>query len=341
MSEAPTIRVEDLPPDTGEFYPCEEPSESGVLGALTFGTTSRHVLATWLPAAFDKWGVRYVKVAGWEDRGRPMASGYFDPNASLTHHTGSTSSATNPAPSLRTLIEGRSDLSGPLSQVSTDYNGLTYIIAAGRANHAGTAKATMGNPAGDGNAMYLGNEVQTNGTQTMPKAQYDATVLVAAAIADHFGQTSASKVGLHATTSLSGKWDLGAGTGKSGVPYSITKFRADVTARLIAGPPTQEDDVPADIETVKDIFTTYNILVNPDDPSSVTDLSKRVTPSFVMEKAVAKGNQAIAATNAVKAEVTKLQQQVAALDTGGLDPARAEAIFREEVAKRLDAIFAP
>ena len=181
-------------------------------------------------------GVKYKLVAGWENRGRPISSGYFDPNGLLTHHTGSKSSASNPAPSLKTVIEGRSDLKGPLAQVSTDYNGVTYIIAAGRANHAGKARATMGNPAGDGNAMYLGNEVQTDGTQAMPKVQYDAVVLVAAAIADHFHQTNGAKTGLHATTSLSGKWDLGAGNGKV-EPYSITKFRADVTARLKAGPP--------------------------------------------------------------------------------------------------------
>jgi outer membrane murein-binding lipoprotein Lpp len=337
MSEVGVIRLEDIPPDTGEFYPCEEPSESGVLGALMFGTTSRHVPATWLPAAFDKWGVRYVKVAGWEDRGRPMSSGYFDPNASLTHHTGSTSSASNPAPSLRTVIEGRSDLSGPLCQVSTDFNGLTYIVAAGRANHAGTAKATMGNPAGDGNAMYVGNEVQTNGTQKMPQVQYDAVVLVAAAIADHFNQTSASKVGLHATTSLSGKWDLGAGTGQSGVPYSITKFRADVAARLAAGPPTQEDDM-ADITeaNVRDIFTKYAIMkdVRAADPETVP----RVAPSALIEYAADNVRDVEMKVDALGKKIDAL---AASITAGGLSSEEAKAIFREEVAKKIDAIFAP
>lgn len=263
MSDVEVIEVADLPPDSDEFDPCEEGDNFEALaGAMGFGSTNRHVLALWLPAAFDKWGVRYGKVAGWEDRGRPMSSGYFDPNASLTHHTGSTSSASNPAPSLRTLIEGRVDLRGPLSQVSTDYNGFTWIIAAGRANHAGTARATMGNPAGDGNAMYLGNEVQTNGTQQMPDAQYDAVVLVATAIADHFGQQDAAKVGLHNTTSLSGKWDLGAGIGKSGVPYSITKFRADVAARLKTGPPVP----PPPVVTPKGIATMLFYNVQSTDP---------------------------------------------------------------------------
>jgi N-acetylmuramoyl-L-alanine amidase len=242
------IHVDDL---LAEFHPCEEGDNFDELqGVFAFGTTSRHVLATWLPAAFDKWGVKYKRVEGWADRGRPITAGYFDPNGSLTHHTGSTSSPTNPNPSLSTLINGRSDLRGPLCQIATDYNGLIYIIAAGRANHAGAARAAMGNPSGDGNAMYIGNEVMTNGTQKMPQAQYDAVVLAAAAIADHFNQTSATKVGLHHTTSTTGKWDLGAGTGKSGVPYDVTKFRADVTARLKAGPP--KPPAPAPITTQKE-----------------------------------------------------------------------------------------
>ena len=250
MTDQPTVFVEvidpgQLPPDDAEFDPCEEESdEPQPVGIAAFGATSHHVLATWLPAAFKKWGVKYALVSGWENRGRPMSSGRFDPNGILIHHTGSTSSASNPAPSLRTVIEGRSDLRGPLCQISTDFNGLTYIVAAGRANHAGKARAAMGNPAGDGNAMYLGNEVQTNGTQKMPKVQYDAIVRSTAAILDHFGFKVATKAGLHATTSLSGKWDLGAGTGKAGVPYDVNQLRRDVNALLKAGPPQPSKPTP-------------------------------------------------------------------------------------------------
>lgn len=234
-----TIRLDEIPDDDqDEFFACEEGDNNEELeGVLGFGITSRHILATWLPAAIKKWGGHVKLVEGWEDRGRPLSAGPFDPNGSLTHHTGSTSSAEKPNPSLSTLINGRSDLKGPLCQVATDYNGVIYIIAAGRANHAGSAKAAMGNPSGDGNAMYIGNEVMTNGTQKMPAKQYEAVVTVATAIADHFKQTNADKVGLHATTSKSGKWDLGAGTMVPGVPYDVRKFRADVAARLKAGPP--------------------------------------------------------------------------------------------------------
>jgi hypothetical protein len=232
-SEPEVITLDELPDDDEGFYACEEgDNDEPQPGARAGG----HVLALWLDDAFRKWGVRYKYVEGWETRGRPATSGGFAPNGLLIHHTGTRSSATSPAPSLGTVTNGRTDLKGPLCQISTDYNGLTYIVAAGRANHAGTAKAAMGNPSGDGNAMYLGNEVQTSGLQDMPDAQYNAVVLTSAAIMDHFGYTSAAKTGLHHTTSTSGKWDLGAGTGVV-APYPLTSLRAAITARLQAGPP--------------------------------------------------------------------------------------------------------
>jgi peptidoglycan hydrolase-like protein with peptidoglycan-binding domain len=223
------ISLDDLPLHDPDFTPCEEGTDSPVAFGL-IGST--HKPLTWLEEYFQKWGVRYRVVSGWQTRGR--ATGSFNPRGVLNHHTGSTSSASNPNPSLRTLIEGRSDLAGPLCQVSTGYDGVTTIIAAGRANHAGTAKAAAGVPAGDGNALWVANEIATNGTQKMPQVQYDAVVLVNVAMLDGLNATA---VALHHTTSLSGKWDLGAGTGKFGVPYSVTKLRADVTARLKAGPP--------------------------------------------------------------------------------------------------------
>jgi len=50
------IDPSNLPDDDAEFDPCEEGDNfEALVGALGFGTTSRQVLATWLPAAFKKW----------------------------------------------------------------------------------------------------------------------------------------------------------------------------------------------------------------------------------------------------------------------------------------------
>ena len=277
-AELEIIHLDEIPiDDEAEHFACEDGDNLDELqGVFAFGTTSHHVKCTWLPAQLKKWGVRYKIVEGFADRGRPLSAGKFDPNGSLTHHSGATSSEAKPAPGLSTLINGRSDLKGPLCQVATDYNGVVYLIAAGRANHAGKTRATMGNPAGDGNAMYIGNEVMTNGTQKMPAAQYEATVLFAAAVADYFGQTTAAKAGLHATTSLAGKWDLGAGNGKV-EPYSVTRFRADVAARLKAGPPRPPAPTPAPSPTPTRKEKDVKLLVQLEgtDPVFLSDLITR------------------------------------------------------------------
>ena len=320
---APVIALADLEDDADdEFYPCEETTD--LVGIARFGTTSRHVLATWLPAAFRKWGVRFALVEGWEDRGRPMSTGYFDPNALLNHHTGTTSSEEKPAPSLATVVNGRSDLSGPLCQVATDYNGLTYIVAAGRANHAGTAKAAMGNPSGDGNAMYIGNEIMTSGLQRMPKAQYDAVVLVSAAILDHFGYTGATKLGLHHTTSTSGKWDLGAGTGDAGVPYSVTKLRSDVAARLVAGPPATTVKDWFDMATLADLKTALK------DPEVLREIARFVWTGYAFGP---EGSQKVPAGYlTLQEQLTRIAIQAANDD---LTPEEVKAALAEVVTSGL------
>lgn len=315
MTAVEQLDLADLPPlEPGlVFEPCEESTDLDP--AMRSLVSPTHKAATWLPAAFDKWGVPYRLVTGWETRGRPASSGAFDPRAPLTHHTGARSSASNPHPALRMLIEGRSDLPGPLCQVSTDFNGITSIIAAGRANHAGKAKAVGTIPAGDGNALWIGNEVETDGLQAMPEVQYRAAVLVAAAVLDQLGAV-ASLAALHATTSYSGKWDLGAGTGRSGTPYSLAKFRADVAATLTAGPPNhQENDMPFDQSDTEDLFTRHRIMVDPDNPASRTNLDLRKTPSYVLEYAAAKAKAADAGVVAVSKAVTALTVKVDALAT--------------------------
>lgn len=93
-----------------------------------------------LPALKD-WGLNVIEVNGWRTHG----SSSFNPGGSVNHHTaGSTS---NSIPSLNILRNGRSDLPGPLCNVaqsrSSNFNGAAkyddvYLIAAGRANHAGS-----------------------------------------------------------------------------------------------------------------------------------------------------------------------------------------------------------
>lgn len=77
-------------------------------------------------------GLRVAEVDGWRTRG----SSTFTPRVVIAHHTAG--AATGNMPSLNILVKGRSDLPGPLCQVGLGRDGTAYVVAAGRANHAGS-----------------------------------------------------------------------------------------------------------------------------------------------------------------------------------------------------------
>jgi hypothetical protein len=185
---------------------------------------------TWLPDALRAEGCRVVLVDGWASRGRP---GTFDPFAVLWHHTGTKASASNPNPTLGVCIRGRSDLPGPLCQVLIGYDGTCHVIAAGRANHAGTCNGTGPTHQGDGNTQMVGFEIDYDGSQQMSGVQYEASIRAAAAVVKHYSKDHRHCLG-HKETSVTGKWDPGG--------YSMDTMRDDVRAHLRGG--TGDDDMP-------------------------------------------------------------------------------------------------
>ncbi|GAA1407337.1 golvesin C-terminal-like domain-containing protein [Catellatospora coxensis] len=179
----------------------------------------------WLADVLRAAGVQVVEEGDWRNRMRP---GSFDPIGVLWHHTAATSSASNPHPALNVCINGRSDLAGPLCQALVDYHGVFHIISAGRCNHAGSARASGPIPAGDGNTMLIGWEIDYNGVnQQMTAAQYNASIAATAAVLKRLGRDSSYARG-HRETSTTGKID----------PYAIdlNVMRADVARAM--NPPT-------------------------------------------------------------------------------------------------------
>lgn len=79
-----------------------------------------------------RYGLVVVEVAGWQTRG--VASLYAD--GSVDHHTAG--GINGNAPSLYICTNGRSDLAGPLCNVLIARDNTCYVIASGRANHAGS-----------------------------------------------------------------------------------------------------------------------------------------------------------------------------------------------------------
>lgn len=162
-----------------------------------------------------------VEIDGWQSRGRPVETGGFFPNGILWHHTGP--GVDGLEGSTWMAEEGRDDLPPPLVQLSVGRDGVWYVLAAGRANHAGWALASGPMPEGDGNEMYLGVEVQNSGTEGYSTAQYKAMLLGGAALTHAYGWLAESNRG-HKETSTEGKWDPGL--------LDMNRFRSDLADTL-------------------------------------------------------------------------------------------------------------
>jgi hypothetical protein len=131
----------------------------------------------WLPHVLKEAGLKVATVDGWEERGR----GDIGPILGvLCHHTAGPRQGN--MPSLNTLIQGRPDLPGPLSQLGLGRDGTFYVIAAGRCNHAG---AGVWNGVTNGNAHFIGIEAENTGGANdfpWPAVQVDACQRGVAAI---------------------------------------------------------------------------------------------------------------------------------------------------------------
>lgn len=127
------------------------------------------------------YGLQVVEVAGWQTRG----SSYFDPKGVVAHHTAS--HAGRDAPALGICINGRAGLAGPLANIVLSRSGIVYVIAAGRANHAGSG----GFRGLSGNSSVFGIEAENNGVgEPWGQAQLDAYYKVCAALLEDIGRDS-------------------------------------------------------------------------------------------------------------------------------------------------------
>lgn len=123
---------------------------------------------TWLPQVLLDAGLKVAEQPGWETRGHGDVRNV---RGVICHHTAGPASGN--MPSLRIVTEGRPGLSGPLSQLCLGRDGTFYVVAAGRAHHAG---------GGDwqgvtsGNTSFIGIEAENTGRadDAWPPAQMDA-----------------------------------------------------------------------------------------------------------------------------------------------------------------------
>lgn len=122
---------------------------------------------TWLPEVLKDAGLKISLVPGWENRGVGDVANIF---GIICHHTGVKNPKKLNMPTLKSLQNGRKAepglpaLPGPLAQLGLGRDGTWFIVAAGRAIHAGE-----GSFKGiSGNRRFIGIEAENEGTDSDP-----------------------------------------------------------------------------------------------------------------------------------------------------------------------------
>lgn len=183
----------------------------------------------WLAEDCLSAGLKVVQVAGWQGRGEEFPS---IPNTVLCHHTATPKAAKGDLPTQKILVSGRPDLSGPLCQVALGRNGTVYIVASGKANHAGKG-AWRGITS---SAQTIGVEAEHDGVSPWPAKQYDAYVQLVAVLLRGLGQKADRCCGHR-------EWALPAGR-KTDPTFDMDRFRLEVARKLVVHPkpPAQTGD---------------------------------------------------------------------------------------------------
>ncbi|GJM30600.1 MAG: bacteriophage protein [Cyclobacteriaceae bacterium] len=138
---------------------------------------------TWLPTILKNVGLKVAEEPGWEERGTREIGTI---NGIICHHTAGPKNGN--MPSLHVVRDGRSDLPGPLSQLCLGRDGTFYVVAAGRANHAGRGEWQG---ITNGNSHFIGIEAENTGKDNdfpWPEVQMDAYRRGCAAILLHISQ---------------------------------------------------------------------------------------------------------------------------------------------------------
>lgn len=241
----------------------------------------------WLSDVLKEAGLTVVETDGWRERSAddgPLP----EPVGVLEHHTASVSTEQNSVPSLQMCIDGREDLAGPLCHGLIGLDGTVYLVAAGRANHAGQARASGPNPAGDGNVLYVGFEWDYQGVDQGPSGeQYEAAVHATAAVLRHLERPADAARG-HRETSVTGKIDPGH--------VDLNCFRADLAAVVTGGrlstqrpaapAPRQENGMTPEQDTI--LRRVENELLGPSGPQGeilgwATDLGPRTLVAMLVD----------------------------------------------------------
>jgi hypothetical protein len=117
---------------------------------------------TWLPEVLENAGLKVAEQPGWRTRGHGDVGAI---KGVICHHTAG--GLKGNMPSLKIVTFGRPGLDGPLCQLGLGRDGTFFVVAAGRASHAGPG-AWQG--VTSGNSSFIGIEAENTGETKGQKA---------------------------------------------------------------------------------------------------------------------------------------------------------------------------
>jgi hypothetical protein len=139
------------------------------------------VALPWLADALRAGGLAVREVGDWRAR---SAGTMQPPTGVLGHHTAGPAGGNYP--SLNVVVNGRPGLPGPLAQLGLGRDGTGFVIAAGRANHAGQGVLPWA-PRNRGNEFLIGVEAESTGRGDWTAVQLDSYPRGVAALLRHLG----------------------------------------------------------------------------------------------------------------------------------------------------------
>jgi hypothetical protein len=269
-----------------------------------------------LTAQLSRWGVKFTEHPGWRTNNRAGHGAWGPVNGSMIHHTASGDGTGI----VETCYSGRADLPGPLCTGVVHKDGTVTLVGNGRSNHAGAGALNVysavldetripapGADTVDGNAHFYGWECVNLGTgkDPWPDVQLEAMVRVQAAVCEFHGWGAQSVIGhLEWTTR---KIDPRG--------FTMVGMRALVAAHLAAGPSTEDDVTPEDIEKIAErVLLKDGIIANPV-PGTDNAFITLTTAVRNIETVARRSETAVNALKVTGTPVTLTDEQTTAIAT--------------------------
>ncbi len=148
---------------------------------------------SWLADVLRDAGLNVVEEPGWKTRGH---GDMRQVQGILCHHTAGPRNGN--APSLKIVVDGDQTLEGPRAQLVLGRDGTYFVVAAGKAYHAGKGSWPPMNLLDNGNGHLIGIEAENTGLdndQPWPDAQMEAYAKGCAAMIKHLGLSYSAVIG--------------------------------------------------------------------------------------------------------------------------------------------------